>query len=61
MFWKLFIRMMGRRALSYTRAVAVKEKVYIVQIGEYESSDALIRKVDKASDEATSKALNVRF
>ena len=38
MLWKLIIFLMRRRASSFNRAVKVRNKVYIVQIEEYEPS-----------------------
>lgn len=56
MFWKLIILLMGRRASSFNRAVKARNKIYTVQIKEYEPSDKLIQKMGEALDGAKSKA-----
>lgn len=56
MLWKLIIFLMRRRASSFTRTVKARNKVYIIQIEEYEPSSKLIKKMEKALEKETSKA-----
>ena len=56
MLWKLIIFLMRRRASPFIRTVKARNKVYIIQIEEYEPSSKLIPKMEKALEKETSKA-----
>ena len=55
MLWKLLIRTMGGRASSYTRAVTVKDEVYIVQIEKYQSSREVIDIMKRSLNKVASR------
>lgn len=55
MLWKLLIRTMGSRASSYTRAVMVKDEVYIVRIEKYQSSREVIDIIKRSLNKVASR------
>lgn len=55
MLWKLLIRTMGSRASSYTRAVMVKDEVYIVRIEKYQSSREVIDIMKRSLNKVASR------
>lgn len=55
MLWKLLIRTMGERASSYTRAVTVRDEVYIVRIEKYQSSRDVIEKMKRSLNKVASR------
>ncbi len=55
MLWKLLICTMGGRASSYTRAVTVRDEVYIVRIEKYQSSRDVIEKMKRSLNKVASR------